>query len=283
VIGGGGGAFGVIVEATVKAYPDIPITGYNWWINASDAGVLTSLFGTDSVRKAATYLAAQLPSVNEKGVSGYFYVTPGDIRRYAIHPGNISGTANANAVWKPILDKMQSFPSMTKYQTKAHNFKSFKEFYDTSYGVRSASGMGGVPPKAAPPDSKSNPSPGAIPPVAISKRHGPGGDAEEMAAGGPISVGKAPMDSRLLGAKHLQHPDFTKALQKMGGGLGLLLLAGNKASHPDDETSTTEAWRTGIAHAVGMNLYGMVSMDGFRDLAPEMGSYANEVRNLIHC
>jgi FAD/FMN-containing dehydrogenase len=33
--GGGGGTFGVVVEATVKAYPDIPITLSTWQINTT--------------------------------------------------------------------------------------------------------------------------------------------------------------------------------------------------------------------------------------------------------
>jgi len=61
------------------------------------------------------------------------------------------------------------------------------------------------------------------------------------------------------------------------------MLAGNKAAKPDDETSAVPAWRTAIVHAVGMNLAGIMSIDEFRELAPGMGTYGNEVcANLAH-
>lgn len=61
------------------------------------------------------------------------------------------------------------------------------------------------------------------------------------------------------------------------------MLAGNKVAKPDNETSAVPAWRTAIVHAVGMNLAGIMSMDGFQELAPEMGAYGNEVcANLAH-
>jgi hypothetical protein len=215
--------------------------------------------GGDGITQAAEYLAAQLPSVNEKGISGYFYFMGATIRGYSIHPDSLSGTAQANEVWKPILEKLQTFPGMTKYQTAAHNFNNFKQFYDVTYGPRGRS-MKAEKPAAG---------------HAMFRRHGPGGDMDEV---GPTNIGKAPMDSRLIGAKHLQSgANFTKAMKGMKGSLGLLMLSGNKVAKPDDETSASPAWRTGIVHAVGMNIGGMVSMDGFRELAPEMGAYGNEV------
>ncbi|QDS72850.1 hypothetical protein FKW77_007179 [Venturia effusa] len=250
--GGGGGAFGVVVEATIKAHNDIPITGYNWWINSTTTG-------GDGLSQAAEYLAAQLPSVNEKGVSGYFYLSDSNIRAYAIHPGNQSGTAQANEVWKPILEKMQTFAGMKKYQTASHNFKNFKEFYDVTYGARNPTMAAGTPGGGR----------------AIVRRHGPGEDMGDE--GGPLNLGKVPLDSRLLGAKHLQNAaNFTRALKIVKGNVGLLMVAGNKVAKPDDETSASPAWRKGIVHALAMNMGPSLNMDGFRDLAPEMGAYGNE-------
>jgi hypothetical protein len=120
---------------------------------------------------------------------------------------------------------------------------------------------------------------------ALYKRHG---SRAEVSAG-PVIVGKVPVDSRLLTPKHLQSSDFTKAAKGSFGNVALLMLSGNKAHNPDDETSATPAWRKAIVHAIGMKIPFVMNMDGFRELAPESGSYCNEVRmstgslTSLHC
>jgi hypothetical protein len=249
--------FGVIVEATFKAYPDIPITGYQWWIN-STKGFDMKLSPDAGYNQAIAHFTASLPEVSEKGVGAYIYLAPDNIRVWAIHPDKQSGTANANAVWKPILDEMQSFPGMTKYQTKPYNFKNFKEFYDTTYGPIHGGGMGTMGSQMR----------------SMYKRHDPG----ETGENGPTPVGKFPADSRLLNATHLRSPGMLKAIAKAQIRTSLMLLAGNKVSKPDDDTSTTPAWRTALVHAFALNVPGIMSADGYRELAPESGAYLNEVR-----
>jgi FAD/FMN-containing dehydrogenase len=57
--GGGGGTFGIVVEATVHAFPTPKITVINWWIN-STSETNPGLFD------AAAYLHSQFPSINAK-------------------------------------------------------------------------------------------------------------------------------------------------------------------------------------------------------------------------
>jgi hypothetical protein len=250
--------FGVIVEATWKAYPDIPLTGYQFWIN-STRDFDMKLSPTAGFNQAVAHLMASLPEVSEKGVSAYLYLAPNNIRVWAIHPDKQSGTASANAVWKPILDKLQSFPDMTKYQTKPYNFKNFKDFYDTTYGPIRGGSSGTIMAQFP----------------SVYKRHDPG----EMGDDGPIPVGRMAADSRLLNATHLRSPGMLKAIAMAGTRTSLMLLAGNKVSKPDDDTSTTPAWRTALVHAFALNVPGVMNADGYRELAPESGAYLNEVRS----
>jgi FAD/FMN-containing dehydrogenase len=63
--GGGGGTFGVVVQATWKVYPTVPMTGYNWYLNSTlDAADVEP--GELPTTKAMTYLLGKLPELKEK-------------------------------------------------------------------------------------------------------------------------------------------------------------------------------------------------------------------------
>lgn len=106
--GGGGGTFGIVVEATWKAYVTVPMTGYNWYINSTITGpdALDPETGRTPLSDAMQYLMGELPSLQEQGISAFIYVDISYVRCYAIHPGNSSGIEKANEAWGPILTKM---------------------------------------------------------------------------------------------------------------------------------------------------------------------------------
>ncbi|RSL50200.1 hypothetical protein CEP54_012067 [Fusarium duplospermum] len=135
--GGGGSTFGVVVEATWKVYPSVPMTGFHWWMNSTLTGTNSTDYevGRTPVSEAMEYLLSELPTLQEKGITAYIYASPSSVRCFAIHPANRSGIANANALWGPILSKMQSFPGMKPFQSRPYDFVDYKDFFDTTYGL----------------------------------------------------------------------------------------------------------------------------------------------------
>ncbi|KAH6611686.1 hypothetical protein C7974DRAFT_381622 [Boeremia exigua] len=233
--GGGGGTFGVVVQATWKAYPTVPITGYNWYINGTfNASSLKS--GITPVSHAVQYLMGQFEDLQANNVSGTFYVRPDNIHGFAIHPGNGSGIAAANAIWEPILSHMQSLPGMTPFQTRPFAFDGYKSFFDGTYG------------------------PLVLQPTTPEHRR---------------ARGVIPYDSHLLAAEHLNSPDLLDALKSTGGGMGLMLHSPGMKQGDGSATSNTPAWRRAVALVIA-NKSNATSADGLRALAPDMGTYINE-------
>ncbi|KAH6720615.1 hypothetical protein BKA61DRAFT_652022 [Leptodontidium sp. MPI-SDFR-AT-0119] len=246
--GGGGGTFGVVVEATWKAYPMVPITGINWYINSTitSPNATSTSTGITPVSAAMEYLFSEMPNLKAMGISAYFYVHPSYIRCFALHPGNNSGIENVNAVWGPILTKMSSFPNMTPFQTKKPlTFNTYSQFFDTTYG----------PLASAPANIGTNGSSGVV--------------TE------PYNRGIVPFDSNLLSAEHLRSPNITYAFRTTGGDYGVLMCAPGDQVGDGSETSANPGWRKAVALIVGTKHDG-INMDGLRELAPEMGAYINE-------
>ncbi|KAL5610775.1 hypothetical protein FOBRF1_006892 [Fusarium oxysporum] len=222
--GGGGGTFGVVVEATWKAHVTVPMTGYNWYINSSitTQDALDSKSGRTPVSDAMQYLMGELPGLQNQGISAFVYVDISHVRCYAIHPGKASGVANANAVWGPILTKMQSFESIKPFQTKPFNFENYKDFFITTYG-----------PLTPDPERKAPP-----------RNHG-----------------VYPYDSRLLAPEHLQSPDIINALSGAQGTYGILMTAPGRSQGSGDDTSANPGWRRAVVHLVaGPDASGLKSL-----------------------
>ena len=213
------------------------MTGFNWYLNSTLRTVDLEP-GHLPTTKAMEYLLGQLPDLKEKGISLYVYAHPTSLRGYAIHPGVNAGIDKANTVWGPILEKMQSFPGMTPFQTRPFDFANYQEFFDTTYG----------PLEEQPTTSQDRRNRGVV-----------------------------PYDSRLLAAEHLTSPSIGHAFSSAKDGYGVLLCApGQAAAGNGTETSANPGWRRAVALIVGTKSE-TASFDGLRTLAPDMGTYINEV------
>ncbi|KAF2436679.1 FAD-binding domain-containing protein [Tothia fuscella] len=245
--GGGGSTFGVVVEATVKAYPNERITAADFFITTKGSPY------SDGLWSAYTYFTSQMPSMVKAGVSGYFYIQPNSISTLMIHPGDIAGTAKTAAFWKPHLDKMASFQGMNAANLTIFNYGSYKHYFDAHFGS-----VDDIPDEGCVSGMKQR-----------IKRHGPGGDMMS-----PTPNGAIPLDSRLLGAEHLQSPVLKEAWMKASPGI-----QGHLVANPDlkvGNTSVLPAWRKAYVHMIGTRVGNWTSVDSLRRLAPEMGAYANE-------
>jgi hypothetical protein len=139
--GGGGGTFGVVVEATVKAYPHVPITAYGFWLNSSSVGLGSSLLssagwpspGEEGLKKVWEHLGRSLPGLGEKATSAYIYPGLGSLRGVAITVGENATTEYMTSIWKPVLDKMKSFRDIKEPQTQIFHFDNYQEFFDYTY------------------------------------------------------------------------------------------------------------------------------------------------------
>ncbi|TLD19356.1 Mitochondrial intermediate peptidase [Venturia nashicola] len=253
--GGGGGTFGVVVEATVKAFPDIPITLSTWQINTTEPN-------SDGLWGAYANLHTHFVDlVEKKGVSGYYYIYPNSIKGVMLHQAEHAGKANAEMVWTPILDKMASFPTMTKAVSKIDEYPTYKAYFDARFGAVDK----GRAMKAEPAPWETAGRKRSI----IEARHGPG-----MEGRAPIPNAIVNLDSRLLGAEHFAHPNLTAVLKASApfaiGGTSAVI-QGHLVS-----AAVLPAWRKAYVHTIGYKQPGKASVDALRAIAPDMGAYANE-------
>lgn len=92
----------------------------------------------------------------------------------------------------------------------------------------------------------------------------------------PYNRGNIPYDSRLLGADHFQSLNITAALAGTGGRYGIMLHAPGKSVGKGIDTSDNPGWRKAAGFVVGWKANGL-NVDRLRELAPDMGTYINEV------
>lgn len=236
--GGGGGAWGVVVQATVRAHASPKMVSANWYINTTDYNDQKSIYAPSA------WLHTLLPDLaDNKGWSGYYFIFPNAIKCSFLNIGEAATTANAVKVWQPIIEKFAAFPGIEKNSLVASvsEMPNYKAFLDAAFGVLDgdASPAGNSTVIAYPTNLFPVASPAAGPAhnkrhalveeesgeplmrrfyaeltgMNLQKRHGPGEDME-MAAMGSQAGGIVAMDSRLLGADAFNHPDFAKALEE---------------------------------------------------------------------
>lgn len=153
-----------------------------------------------------------------------------------MHQAEHSGKSKAEDIWKPILEKMSAYPTMTKAVNKIVEYPTYKGYFDARFGAIDK-----------PMAMKAEPAPwetaGRHKRGNIVARHGPG-----MESGVPVPNAIVNLDSRLLGAEQFAHPNLTAILKAsspfaIGGTSAVVqghLVSGNKAHKPDDDSELNQ-------------------------------------------
>jgi FAD/FMN-containing dehydrogenase len=193
--GGGPSTFGIVVEATVKAYPSPKILSYSLWMNTS------TYDDTKSIWAPAAYLCSQLPRLNrEYGFQGYFTFYKNALSANWLIPNEFANVTRIKEGFDPVVKKMSEMPGIDK---KTVVDRPPREISQQALGGLQSSG-GGAPAISG---NGMKGMEGMNYETVLRKRHGPG----EMTA---TVRGLVDMDSRLLGEAELTHERFADALEK---------------------------------------------------------------------
>jgi hypothetical protein len=218
-----------------------------------------------SIIAPAAYIHTQFPRMKrEGGFSGFLYIHPNGIQGQLIAAQEFANATNMRAMLDPILEKMVSMPGM-----------SGKSLVKVPPGLL-PKGLG----KSAGPASGSS-SGEAKAAAKLERRHGPGG---KMLYG----MGIYDQDSRLLGEKELADPRLADALErampydKPEGQIRVHLTAGGMVNVDRKDTAVNPAWRKALVHNIATGGNTPIA-NSFRELAPDMGAYVNEVSLVVCC
>jgi hypothetical protein len=259
--GGGGSTFGVVVEATVRAYPTPSMSAGIFVINATD-----HTNPGDDYWETVAELHRELPALVAQGVVGYYYIYPVSTTVALMKP-NTDNVTLAKII-DPLAKRMGAFKGMNIYSPVYSTSASYKEWFDTNLGSIDGGGNAMNMSKRA---SKRT-----------SRRAMPGMSGDDDQA---EPNGYSYMDSRLLGARHFNNPNLAAALKASipPTTLGMLrgnIVGGGAVANPKEFISANPAWRTALLHVIASGHPGNWTIDPIRAISPDSGAYGNEVSNL---
>lgn len=238
--GGGGGTFGVVVEATMKAQPSPKVTMTKFWFETSNPN------DTESIFAPTTYLHSQLPALNAHGVQGYYFIYPSKIFGDFLTADGDSGIDRAKQLWGPVLASMEKSPGIKKVITQYTNWPDYKSWFDKVFGPQEPTDP------SAPPEVE-----GAYP--------------QGIAPMDSRLLSAAHLTSPNLKAA------LQEAFPRLPGGqLRGHLVGGGKVAEPREDTSVHPAWRKSLVHLIATGS-GLPNATSLKKLASDTGCYANEV------
>lgn len=122
--GGCGSTFGVVVQATIKAFPSPQFTVAKFSINGTT---------DDAVLAPAAELHAQFPGLTERGVQGYYRILNRQLLGIFHTVGSKATQEYASETWAPILDKFKSMPDLSSGVVTYEMFENYAKFYDATF------------------------------------------------------------------------------------------------------------------------------------------------------
>jgi hypothetical protein len=240
--GGGGGTFGVVVQATMKVYPTPQLQVTRYWLKVASPN------DTFSVFEPAAYLHRQLPSLSKRGIQGYYFIMPHGIF-IALHKPN-SNEAEAKRVWQPIFKALEAFPGMEKKSiVQWKSYATYKDYFDAGFGKL-------APYEAGQPPFNDFPAPRGI------------GLMDSW-----LMSEKSLEHPRLAQALRQAMP-FNLDTGMLRGHL----VSGGKVHDPNmaRTTNVNPAWRSALTHLIATGGGGIPNMTSIKQLEPGAGNYGNE-------
>jgi hypothetical protein len=241
--GGGGGTFGVVVEATMQAQVTPRITMTKFWFETIGPN------DTEGIFAPAAYMHSQFPALNAHGVQGYYFIYPTKIFGEFLTADEESGIERSKQLWGPILASMEKYPGIKKAITQYTNYANYKAWFDHVFGPQEPSDP------SAPTDLE-----GAYP------------------QGVAPMDSRLLSDSHLTSPK--LRAALQETLPKLPKGqLRGHLVGGGKVLERREDTSVHPAWRNSLVHLIATGSGGFPNATALKRLAPETGCYANEVNS----
>jgi hypothetical protein len=272
--GGGGGTFGIVTEATVKAFPTPKLIVSLFYVNTTDINDRKSIYAP------LAYLHTMLPSIIDSGVSGFYFAFPNAIKVFLLTVTN--NTSVPESIINPIAEEMATFPGIrreTSSQILHWPYASYQAFFESSFGhgyQMEAQMKPGIMAREQLQELRKH--------ATLLRRHGPG--SGELEAAETQALGILPIDSILMDKDILMHPKLAAALEaSMPKGdraqLRGNLVSGKMAHQMGNDTSVNPAWRRAYCHliatAAGRESIGDPDVTPLKALKKDYGVYLNEV------
>jgi hypothetical protein len=133
--GGGGGTFGVVVQATVGAWADSSRIVLSAWLNT------TSSASADAIYGIAPQCFQEMKALSSF-IQGYCFIYPKAIRILAwLHPRGIRDErwlfGRYKRDWLQSINRLQGLKHVDSVIHEEIVYGSFKEFYDGTFGLMS--------------------------------------------------------------------------------------------------------------------------------------------------
>jgi len=272
--GGGGGTFGIVTEATVKAFPSPKLVISQFYVNTTDIKDLKSIYAP------LAYLHTTLPSIVDSGVSGFYFAFPNAIKVYLLTISN--STLLPASFIDPIAKKMASFPGIRQFtssQVLHWQFPNYKAFFDASFGrgdEKTTQKEPGVMTREQVQELRNH--------IKLARRHGPA--SGELESADTQALGVLPLDSILMDKDIIMHPKLADALEaSMPKGeraqLRGNIVSGKVVHQLGNDTSVNPAWRRAYCHLIatarGAESIGDIDITPVKMLKKDYGVYLNEV------
>jgi hypothetical protein len=241
---GGGGGYGVVVEATMKAFPTPKITMIRWWLKAAAND-------TKAIFNPAAQIMSKLPALNAQGVQGFFYIYPTSMWAYFLTAEGDAGIAKAKKLWEPIIEQAGKFPGIEKPIVQYSNFDNFRQYFDWRFKPLPLVDPN-APPKLEEPTTR------GISPL----------DSRLLSATHLTSP-------KLVAALQDAIPSGSKNAMLRGH-----LVSGGQVAKESLETSVNPVWRRSLVHIISTG--SVPNATSLKKLAPDSGCYVNEVSGRNH-